>query len=153
MQSLSDSLFSDHFDGSKRFFKKWEGIAGMKVSTIEFSHGAVSVYAHNFESEAVTMHVKEFLNTFREFRDVTHELSPGIGRVTICSTNSNVIPFEFSGTSIGTLFLHFSNGRYSIDQDVVISSLQNPEKKIAATRIINAIANLIRLNKPEFISA
>ncbi|MCD1166200.1 hypothetical protein KQY10_11430 [Leptospira interrogans] len=125
----------------------------MKVRSIEFSHGPVSVYAHSFESEIVTMHVKEFLNTFQEFRDVTHELSPGIGRVTICSTNSSVIPFEFSGTSIGTLFLHFSNGRYSIDQDVVISSLQNPEKKIAITRIIKAIQNLIQLNQPEYISA
>ncbi|EMJ96778.1 hypothetical protein LEP1GSC193_1690 [Leptospira alstonii serovar Pingchang str. 80-412] len=94
------------------------------------------------------MHVKEFLNTFQQFRNVTHELSPGIGRVTICSTNS-----EYFDSQIGTLFLHFSNGRDSIDQDVVISSLQNPEKKIAIARIINAIGNLIRLNKPEFVSA
>ncbi|QCO41017.1 hypothetical protein E4413_08905 [Leptospira interrogans] len=125
----------------------------MKVRSIEFSHGPVSVYAHSFESEIVTMHVKEFLNTFQEFRDVTHELSPGIGRVTICSTNSSVIPFEFSDSSFGTLFLHFSNGRYSINQDVIISSLRNPEKKIAIARIIKAIRNLISLSKPEFVSA
>ncbi|EMN90506.1 hypothetical protein LEP1GSC108_2822 [Leptospira weilii str. UI 13098] len=64
-----------------------------------------------------------------------------------------MLPIEFSGTSIGTLFLHFSNGRYSIDQDVVISSLQSPEKKIAISRLVKAIGNLIRLNKPEFVSA
>ncbi|EMF80880.1 hypothetical protein LEP1GSC188_3108 [Leptospira weilii serovar Topaz str. LT2116] len=126
----------------------------MKVQSIEFSHGPVSVYAHSFESEAVTMHVKEFLNTFREFRDVTHELTPGLGRVTICSTNSSVIPFEsFKSLDFGTLFLHFSTGRISIDQDVIISSLQNPEKKIAIIRIIRAIRNLISLNKVEYISA
>ncbi|EMO70331.1 hypothetical protein LEP1GSC130_0132 [Leptospira santarosai str. 200403458] len=52
------------------------------------------------------MHVKEFLNTFQQFRNVTHELTPGLGRVTICSANPSVIPFEFSD-SIGTLHLHF----------------------------------------------
>ncbi|MDI7213235.1 hypothetical protein [Leptospira santarosai] len=123
----------------------------MKIRTIEFNHGSVSIYAHSFESEAVTMHVKEFLSTFKLFQSVAHELSPGIGRVTICSTDQSVIPFEYSD-KIGTLHLHFSNGRNSIDQDVVLSSLRNPEKKIAANRIINAIRNLIRLNQPEFVS-
>lgn len=98
------------------------------------------------------MHVKEFLNTFQQFRNVTHELTPGLGRVTICSANPSVIPFEFSD-SIGTLHLHFSTGRHTIDQDVVLSSLGNPEKKIAANRLINAIRNLIKLNEPEFVPA
>ncbi|XDD52358.1 hypothetical protein AB3N59_18655 [Leptospira sp. WS92.C1] len=124
----------------------------MKVTSIEFSHGPVSVYAHSFESEAVTMHVKEFLSTFRHFKDVTHELSPGIGRVTICSTDPSVMPFEFPD-KVGTLHLHFSNGHNAIDQDVVISSLQNPEKKIAIVRLLKTVGNLIRLNEPEFISA
>ncbi|MDI7198024.1 hypothetical protein [Leptospira santarosai] len=125
----------------------------MKIKTIEFNHGPVSIYAHSFESEAVTMHVKGFLNTFQQFRSVTHELTPGIGRVTICSTNSSVIPYEMSDSSFGTLHLHFSTGRHTIDQDVVLSSLGNPEKKIAANRLINAIRNLIKLNQPEFIPA
>ncbi|EQA71853.1 hypothetical protein [Leptospira noguchii] len=124
----------------------------MKIKTIEFSHGPVSIYAHSFESENITMHVKEFLSTFKLFQTLTHELSPGIGRVTICSTDQSVIPFEHSD-KIGTLHLHFSNGRNSIDQDVVLSALQNPEKKIAVNRLINAIRNLIQLNKPEFVSA
>ncbi|MDI7209081.1 hypothetical protein [Leptospira santarosai] len=124
----------------------------MKIKTIEFNHGPVSIYAHSFESEAVTMHVKGFLNTFKQFRNVTHELTPGLGRVTICSANPSVIPFEFSD-SIGTLHLHFSTGRTAIDQDVILSALQNPEKKIAANRLINAIRNLIKLNQPEFVSA
>ncbi|UOG39709.1 hypothetical protein MAL08_19090 [Leptospira noguchii] len=125
----------------------------MKIKTIEFNHGPVFIYAHSFESEAVTMHIKGFLNTFREFRNVTHELTPGLGRVTICSTNSSVIPYEMSDSSFGTLHLHFSTGRTSIDQDVVLSALRNPEKKIAINRLINAIRNLIRLNQPEFVSA
>ncbi|MDI7189091.1 hypothetical protein [Leptospira santarosai] len=125
----------------------------MKIRTIEFNHGPVSIYAHSFESEAVTMHVKGFLNTFQQFRSVTHELTPGIGRVTICSTDQSVIPYEMFDSSFGTLHLHFSNGRTVIDQDVVLSALRNPEKKIAANRLINAIRNLIQLNKPEFVSA
>ncbi|MFA4795313.1 hypothetical protein [Leptospira kirschneri] len=125
----------------------------MKVTSIEFSHGPVLVYAHSFESEAVTMHVKEFLSTFKPFQFIAHELSPGIGRVTICSTSSSIIPCDFSDSSFGTLFLHFSNGRESIDQDVIIALLTNPEKKIAIARIIKAIQNLISLNKPEYISA
>ncbi|WP_026053616.1 hypothetical protein [Leptospira santarosai] len=124
----------------------------MKIKTIEFNHGPVSIYAHSFESENITMHVKGFLNTFQQFRNATHELSPGIGRVVICSINPSVIPFEFPDT-IGTLHLHFSNGRNSINQDVVISSLQNPEERIAIARIISAIRNLIQLNQPEFVSA
>ncbi|AJR16561.1 MULTISPECIES: hypothetical protein [Leptospira] len=124
----------------------------MKVLSIEFSHGPVSIYAHSIESEIVTIHVKEFLSTFHHFRNITHELSPGIGRVTICSTDSSVAPFEFSD-KIGTLHLHFSNGHNSIDQDVIISSLQNPEKKIAIVRLLNTIRNVIRLSEPEFVSA
>ncbi|WP_061219490.1 hypothetical protein, partial [Leptospira weilii] len=97
----------------------------MKVVSIEFSHGPVAIYAHSFESEWVTKYVKEFLNTFRQVRDVIHELSPGIGRVTICSTNPSPFIFTFSDT-IGTLHVHFSNGRETIDEDVVISTLRGP---------------------------
>ncbi|MBE8400296.1 hypothetical protein [Leptospira borgpetersenii] len=124
----------------------------MKITTIEFSHGPVSIYAHSFESENITMHVKEFLSTFKPFQFIAHELSPGIGRVTICSTDSIVIPFE-SLDKIGTLHLHFSNGKTAIDQDVILSTLRNPEKRIAANRIINEIRSLIQLNEPEFVSA
>ncbi|EMO72032.1 hypothetical protein [Leptospira santarosai] len=124
----------------------------MKIRTIEFNHGPVSIYAHSFESEDITIHVKEFLNTFQQFRSVTHELSPGIGRVTICSTDQSVIPFKYSN-KIGTLHLHFSNGRNSIDQDVVLSLVHNPEKVIAINRLISAIGNLIKLTEPEFVSA
>ncbi|WP_061216337.1 hypothetical protein, partial [Leptospira santarosai] len=85
-------------------------------------------------------------------RSVTHELSPGIGRVTICSTDQSVIPFKYSN-KIGTLHLHFSNGRNSIDQDVILSLVHNPEKVIAINRLISAIGNLIKLNEPEFVSA
>ncbi|AVV52191.1 hypothetical protein [Leptospira santarosai] len=124
----------------------------MKIKTIEFNHGPVSIYAHSFESEAVTMHVKGFLNTFQQFRNVTHELTPGIGRVTICSTDESVIPFQYSN-KIGTLHLHFSNGRNSIDQDVVLSLVHNPESVIAINRLTSAIRDLIRLNEPEFVLA
>ncbi|OLY64305.1 hypothetical protein [Leptospira santarosai] len=124
----------------------------MKIRTIEFNHGPVSIYAHSFESEDITIHVKEFLNTFQQFRSVTHELSPGIGRVTICSTDQSVIPFKYSN-KIGTLHLHFSNGRNSIDQDVILSLVHNPEKVIAINRLISAIGNLIKLTEPEFVSA
>ncbi|WP_032922268.1 hypothetical protein [Leptospira santarosai] len=124
----------------------------MKIKTIEFNHGPVSIYAHSFESEDITIHVKKFLNTFQQFRSVTHELSPGIGRVTICSTDQSVIPFKYSN-KIGTLHLHFSNGRNSIDQDVILSLVHNPEKVIAINRLISAIGNLIKLTEPEFVSA
>ncbi|MDI7215738.1 hypothetical protein [Leptospira santarosai] len=124
----------------------------MKIKTIEFNHGPVSIYAHSFESEAVTMHVKEFLNTFQEFRVLTHPLTPGIGRVTICSSSESIWRADISNT-IGTLFLHFSTGRTAIDQDVVLSSLQNPEKKIAINRLLTALENLLELNQPEFVSA
>ncbi|UZN05934.1 hypothetical protein M5D10_08655 [Leptospira santarosai] len=124
----------------------------MKIKTIEFNHGLVSIYAHSFESEDITIHVKEFLNTFQQFRSVTHELSPGIGRVTICSTDQSVIPFKYSN-KIGTLHLHFSNGRNSIDQDVILSLVHNPENVIAINRLISAIGNLIKLTEPEFVSA
>ncbi|UZN09255.1 hypothetical protein M5D10_18425 [Leptospira santarosai] len=124
----------------------------MKIKTIEFNHGPVSIYAHSFESEDITIHVKEFLNTFQQFRSVTHELTPGIGRVTICSTDQSVIPFKYSN-KIGTLHLHFSNGRNSIDQDVILSLVHNPEKVIAINRLISAIGNLIKLTEPEFVSA
>ncbi|OLY60604.1 hypothetical protein BV917_09100 [Leptospira santarosai serovar Guaricura] len=124
----------------------------MRIKTIEFNHGPVSIYAHSFESEDITIHVKEFLNTFQQFRSVTHELSPGIGRVTICSTDQSVIPFKYSN-KIGTLHLHFSNGRNSIDGDVVLSLVHNPEKVIAINRLISAIGNLIKLTEPEFVSA
>ncbi|WP_032923787.1 hypothetical protein [Leptospira santarosai] len=124
----------------------------MRIRTIEFNHGPVSIYAHSFESEAVTMHIKGFLNTFQQFRNVTHELTPGIGRVTICSTDESVIPFKYSN-KIGTLHLHFSNGRNSIDRDVILSLVHNPEKVIAINRLISAIGNLIKLTEPEFVSA
>ncbi|MDI7181710.1 hypothetical protein [Leptospira santarosai] len=124
----------------------------MRIRTIEFNHGLVSIYAHSFESEDITMHVKELLNTFQGFRWITHKLTPGIGRVTICSTDQSVIPFEYSD-KIGTLHLHFSNGRIAIDHNVVLSALQNPEQKIAANKLINAIRNLIKLNEPEFVPA
>ncbi|AVV80965.1 hypothetical protein [Leptospira santarosai] len=124
----------------------------MKIKTIEFNHGPVSIYAHSFESEDITIHVKEFLNTFQQFRSVTHKLTPGIGRVTICSTDQSVIPFKYSN-KIGTLHLHFSNGRNSIDQDVILSLVHNPEKVIAINRLISAIGNLIKLTEPEFVSA
>ncbi|EMF80065.1 hypothetical protein LEP1GSC188_4844 [Leptospira weilii serovar Topaz str. LT2116] len=124
----------------------------MKIVSIEFSHGPVSVYAHSFESERVTKYVKEYLHTFPQFQDVTHELTPGIGRVTICSSCPSVIPFEFSNT-FGTLILHFSTGRDSINHDVILSSLQDPDEKMAIARIIKSIRNLISLNKVEYISA
>ncbi|EJP12908.1 hypothetical protein LEP1GSC151_2770 [Leptospira interrogans serovar Grippotyphosa str. LT2186] len=124
----------------------------MKITTIEFSHRNVSIYAHSFESEAVTTHVKSFLSTFQKFKIVAHELSPGLGRVTICSTNPNLNPLEFL-ESIGKFHLHFSTGKTSIEQDVIVSSLRNPEKRIAAIRLMNALQNIIYLSKPEFISA
>ncbi|EMO73876.1 hypothetical protein LEP1GSC127_2927 [Leptospira kirschneri str. 200801925] len=80
----------------------------MKITTVEFSHRNISIYAHSFESEAVTTHVKGFLSTFREFKNVAHELTPGIGRVTICSTNPNINPDELS---IGKFHLYFSTGK------------------------------------------
>ncbi|MDL5247560.1 hypothetical protein QRD38_17655 [Leptospira weilii] len=126
----------------------------MKVQSIEFSHGPVSIYAHSFESKAVTVHVKEFLNTYREFRDVTHELSAGIGRVTICSTHStssNVVPF--SDSHVGTMLLHFSNGRETIEQDVVISTLHNQERKNAMEKLLTELRLLIQTAKSEHISA
>ncbi|WP_061247782.1 hypothetical protein [Leptospira noguchii] len=126
----------------------------MKIKTIEFSHGPVSIYAHSFESENITMHVKEYLNTIERFRSFTHELTPGLGRVTICSTDSSVVPFEFSTSTFGTLLINFTDGRFSIDQDVIISSLRSPDKKIAINRLIIAIQKLARLIKqPEFVSA
>ncbi|ASV11694.1 hypothetical protein B2G51_08045 [Leptospira santarosai] len=124
----------------------------MKIKTIEFNHGPVSIYAHSFESEAVTMHVKGFLNTFQQFRDLTHELSPGIGRVTIYSSSPSIWRSDISNT-IGTLFLNFSNGRTVIDQDVVLSALRNPVKKIAINRLLTALENLLALNQPEFVLA
>ncbi|WP_061235779.1 hypothetical protein [Leptospira weilii] len=124
----------------------------MKVVSIEFSHGPVSIYAHSFESERVTKYVKEFLNTFRQFEDVTHELSPGIGRVTICSTNPS--PFSFTlPETIGTLHLHFSNGRDTIDEDVVISTLRSPEQTAAMQKLLTVIRLLIQTTEPEYISA
>lgn len=125
----------------------------MNVRTIEFSHGPVSIYAHSFESEKITKYIKEFLNTFKQFRNVTHELSPGIGRVTICSTNSSVIPYEFSDLSFGTLHLHFSTGRAVIADDVILSLIRKPERTVAIDRLINEIRSLIQLNEPEFVSA
>ncbi|EMM71676.1 hypothetical protein [Leptospira weilii] len=124
----------------------------MKVVSIEFSHGPVAIYAHSFESERVTMHVKEFLSTFRQFQDVTHELSPGIGRVTICSTNPSLFSFTLP-ERIGTLHLHFSNGRETIEQDVVISILHNQERKIAMEKLLTTLRLLIQTAKPEHISA
>ncbi|UPY77972.1 hypothetical protein FH581_003635 [Leptospira weilii] len=124
----------------------------MKVVSIEFSHGPVAIYAHSFESERVTMHVKEFLNTFRQFRDVTHELSAGIGRVTICSTNPSPFSFTLPDT-IGTLHLHFSNGRDTIDQDVMISTLRGPERTAAMEKLLTTLRLLIQTTKPEHISA
>lgn len=124
----------------------------MKVSTIEFSHGRVSIYAHSFESERVTKYVKELLNTYRQFQDVTHELSPGIGRVTICSTNSNAFSFTFSNT-IGTLHVHFSNGRDTIDEDVVISTLRSPEQTAAMEKLLTTLRLLILTTESEYISA
>ncbi|WP_061223143.1 hypothetical protein [Leptospira weilii] len=128
----------------------------MKIRSIEFSHGPVSIYAHSFESERVTKYVKEFLNTFRQVRDVIHELSPGIGRVTICSTHStssNVVPVPFSDSHVGTMLLHFSNGRETIYQDVVISTLHNQERKNAMEKLLTELRLLIQTTEPEYISA
>ncbi|WP_081099300.1 hypothetical protein [Leptospira weilii] len=124
----------------------------MKVVSIEFSHGPVAIYAHSFESERVTKYVKEFLSTFRQFEDVTHELSPGIGRVTICSTNPSPFIFTLPET-IGTLHLHFSNGRDTIDEDVVISTLRSPEQTAAMQKLLTVIRLLIQTTEPEYISA
>ncbi|MDL5247628.1 hypothetical protein QRD38_18015, partial [Leptospira weilii] len=118
----------------------------------EFSHGPVSIYAHSFESERVTKYVKEFLNTFRQFEDVTHELSAGIGRVTICSTNPSPFIFTLPET-IGTLHVYFSNGRDTIDEDVVISTLRSPEQTAAMQKLLTVIRLLIQTTEPEYISA
>lgn len=126
----------------------------MKIVSIEFSHGPVLIYAHSFESENITMHVKGFLNTFRQFEDVTHELSPGIGRVTICSTHStSSAAVSFSDSHAGTMLLHFSNGRDTIDEDVVISTLHNQERKNVMEKLLTEIRLLIQTTEPEYISA
>ncbi|WP_010579262.1 hypothetical protein [Leptospira alexanderi] len=124
----------------------------MKILSIEFSHGPVSIYAHSFESERVTMCVKGFLNTFKQFSDLTHELSPGIGRVTICSTNPSAFLFTLPNT-IGTLHLHFSNGRDTIDQDVIISTLQSSERTAAMEKLLTVVRLLIQTTESERISA
>ncbi|MDO6395331.1 hypothetical protein Q4554_14715 [Leptospira santarosai] len=122
----------------------------MKITTVEFSHRNISIYAHSFESEAVTTHVKGFLSTFREFKNVAHELTPGIGRVTICSTNPNINPDELS---IGKFHLYFSTGKETIEQDITLYNTQNPEKRIEILRLLNAVRNIHSLCKPEFVSA
>ncbi|OOV40190.1 hypothetical protein B1J93_17735 [Leptospira kirschneri serovar Pomona] len=122
----------------------------MKVSTIEFSHGNLSHYTHKFESEMLTILIKSYLQTHKVFKDFAHDLSPGMAWAVICSACPDV---ERASQNAGTILIHFSNGKESANVDLTLAIETNPEKRIAINRIIAAIQNLIRINKPEYISA
>ncbi|RHX91452.1 hypothetical protein DLM76_17135 [Leptospira yasudae] len=122
----------------------------MKVTSIEFSHGNISFYAHKFESEMLTLHVKGYLQTHKVFKNFAHDLSPGIAWAVVCSSCPDA---ERATEQAGTILIHFSNGRESANIDLVLSGETNPEKRIAINRVRQAIRNLVRINKPEYISA
>ncbi|TGK25398.1 hypothetical protein [Leptospira stimsonii] len=122
----------------------------MKVTTVEFSHGKLSLYAHKFESGNLTLQIKGYLQTFKLFKDFAHDLSPGEAWAVICSSSSN--PNEATEKT-GTILIHFSNGREHADVDLIVSSETNPEKKIAIARIRRVLSQLATLSKQEFVLA
>lgn len=122
----------------------------MKVTTIEFSQGNLSLYAHKFESGNLTLQIKGYLQTFKLFKDFAHDLSPGEAWAVVCSSSPNSIK---ASEQVGTILIHFSNGREQADLDLIASKESNPEKKIAIARIRLVLSQLAKLSKQEFVSA